>query len=73
MFYRIREEFIKCALHRNNALFSLVWDITEKLVKCICYLIFFYYQLFNIADVRNLLIFFFVDVYNLFDTYPNFI
>ena len=43
-----------CFLCTYNTLFNLFWDITEKVVKHICYLLFFYYQLFIIVDVSNL-------------------
>ena len=44
-----------CFLCRYNTFFNLFWDITEKVVKYICYLLFFCYQLSIIVNVPNLL------------------
>ena len=44
--------FLLC---RYNTFFNLFQDITEKVVKCICYLPFFSYKLSIIADVPKLL------------------
>ena len=50
-------EFVRksCFLCRYNTFFNLFWDITEKVVKYICYLLFFCYQLSIIVNVPNLL------------------
>ena len=54
--------------------FSICFGILQKkVVKYICYLFFFCYQLSIIVNVPNFLGVFFVDVDNLFDTFPNFI
>ena len=44
-----------CFVCRCNTFFNLFWDIEEKVVKCICYLHFFCYQLSIIVYVPNFL------------------
>ena len=61
-------------LCRYNTFFNLFWDITEKVVKiCLLCAFFFCYQLSVTVNVPNFLGVFFVDVDNLFDTFPNLI
>ena len=55
LFYRICEKIIICFSCRCNTFFNLLWHITEKVVKYICYLLFFWYQLSIIVDVPNFL------------------
>ena len=58
LLYGILEEPIICSLCRYNTIFNLFWDITERVVKCICYLLFllfFCYHLSIIVDAPKFL------------------
>ena len=52
-----------CFLCRYNTFFNLFWDITEKVIKYICYLLFFCYELkYNACSIYLFVYFHFYSI-----------